>query len=191
MTHWKKLTNPDYLGAYSIEDGKDLILTIAYVRQEKVIGTDGKKEDWFKYERPKVLQDEYGRAVQANFAVIDTLKFADDACDNHSSKNITIPLNPGLLLHVEANKTKSVAITINTNFLQKILLLKSILRQFIFFTSALLLIASIIYYKSTYCININCSCSSSNCRFIILNIINSPCRNRIVFSIRVIFFYIN
>ena len=45
MTHWKKLTNPDYLGAYSIEDGKDLILTIAYVRQEKVIGTDGKKED--------------------------------------------------------------------------------------------------------------------------------------------------
>lgn len=65
---------------------------------------DGKKEDWFKYERPKVLQDEYGRAVQANFAVIDTLKFADDACDNHSSKNITIPLNPGLLLHVEGNK---------------------------------------------------------------------------------------
>lgn len=45
MTHWKKLTNPNYLGAYSIEDGKDLILTIDTVREETVIGTDGKKDD--------------------------------------------------------------------------------------------------------------------------------------------------
>ena len=44
-THWKKLTNPNYLGAYSIEDGKDLILTIKYVQEEKVTGTDGKKDD--------------------------------------------------------------------------------------------------------------------------------------------------
>lgn len=44
-THWKKLTNPDYLGAYSIEDGKDLILTIKRVVQESVVGADGKKED--------------------------------------------------------------------------------------------------------------------------------------------------
>lgn len=65
---------------------------------------DGSKEDWFKYERLKVLQDEHGRAVQANFAVIDTLKFVDRASDNHSSKNITIPLNPGLLLNIEGTK---------------------------------------------------------------------------------------
>lgn len=44
-THWKKLTNPNYLGAYSIENGQDLILTIDYVREEKVTGTDGKKDD--------------------------------------------------------------------------------------------------------------------------------------------------
>lgn len=44
-THWKKLSNPNYLGAYSIEDGKDLILTIKSVRQENIIGTDGKKDD--------------------------------------------------------------------------------------------------------------------------------------------------
>lgn len=44
-THWKKLVNPNYLGAYSIEDGKDLILTIKNVRQEEVIGPDGKKEE--------------------------------------------------------------------------------------------------------------------------------------------------
>jgi hypothetical protein len=59
---------------------------------------DGYVEDWFKYERIKVFQDEYGRAVQANFAVIDVLKNDDKPNDNHSSKNISIPLNPGLLL---------------------------------------------------------------------------------------------
>ena len=44
-THWKKLTNPDYLGAYALESGQDIILTIGYVREEKVTGTDGKKDD--------------------------------------------------------------------------------------------------------------------------------------------------
>jgi hypothetical protein len=61
---------------------------------------DGHVEDWFKYERMKVFQDRHGRAIQANFAVIDVLKNDDRANDNHSSKNITIPLNPGLLLTV-------------------------------------------------------------------------------------------
>ena len=46
------------------------------------------------------MQDSYGRAIQANFAVIDTLKHEDQPNDNHSSKNISIPLNPGLLLTV-------------------------------------------------------------------------------------------
>jgi hypothetical protein len=45
MTHWKKLTNPNYLGAYSIDDGKDLILTIKSVANEMVVGSDGKKEE--------------------------------------------------------------------------------------------------------------------------------------------------
>ena len=38
---------------------------------------DGTVERWFKYERPKVFQDEKGRAVQMNFAVIDTIKWND------------------------------------------------------------------------------------------------------------------
>lgn len=59
---------------------------------------DGKKENWFKHERIKILQDGYGRAVQANFAVVDILKSEDKGSDNHSSKNLCIPLNPGLLL---------------------------------------------------------------------------------------------
>lgn len=78
---------------------------------------DGKVEDWFKYERIKILQDEYGRAIQANFAVIDTLKHEDLPNDNHSSKNICIPLNPGLLLTVLDTKpitpnTKTIRVKI-------------------------------------------------------------------------------
>ena len=60
QTHWKKLTNPDYLGAYSIEDGKDLILTVKKVVQEAVTGADGKKEDcivcyWVEPQKPMIL----------------------------------------------------------------------------------------------------------------------------------------
>lgn len=61
---------------------------------------DGTVEDWFKYERIKVLQDKYGRATQAHFAVIDTLKKEDKASDNHSSKHICIPLTVGRLLTI-------------------------------------------------------------------------------------------
>lgn len=78
---------------------------------------DGGVEGWFKYERMKVFQDEYGRAIQANFAVIDTLKPFDKPFDNHSSKNISIPLNPGLLLTVLdenpiTSKTKNIRLKI-------------------------------------------------------------------------------
>lgn len=44
-THWKKLTNPDYIGAYALDPGKDLTVTIKNVCVEKVVGADGKKED--------------------------------------------------------------------------------------------------------------------------------------------------
>lgn len=44
-THWKLLINPDYIGAYAIEEGQDLTVTIDYVRQETVTGTGGKKEE--------------------------------------------------------------------------------------------------------------------------------------------------
>ena len=78
---------------------------------------DGRIEDWFKYERIKIFQDDYGRAIQANFAVIDTLKAEDKANDNHSSKNISIPLNPGILLTILdkkpiTSKTKTIRVKI-------------------------------------------------------------------------------
>ncbi len=61
---------------------------------------DGTVVDWFKYERIKVLQDQHGRAMQADFAVIDVLKNNDKGSDNHSSKHICIPLTVGRLLTI-------------------------------------------------------------------------------------------
>ncbi|WP_215224872.1 glycoside hydrolase family protein [Echinicola shivajiensis] len=80
--------------------------------------TDGTKEDWFKYERIKILQDELGRAVQANFAVIDYLKHEDKPNDEHSSKNIGIPLIVGRQLTI-LNKKEITAKTQSIEVLVK------------------------------------------------------------------------
>lgn len=44
-THWKKLTNPDYLGVYALEDGKDMIVTIKNVEQRMIKDPTGKTEE--------------------------------------------------------------------------------------------------------------------------------------------------
>jgi hypothetical protein len=75
---------------------------------------DGTHENWFKYERIKVLQDKYGRATQAHFAVIDTIKGEDLENDNHSSKHIVIPLTVGKLITVLNKKP----ITSETEFIE-------------------------------------------------------------------------
>lgn len=71
MTHWKKLTNPNYLGAYSIEDGQDLILTIKDVKQEVVTGADGKKEEclvcYFNEDKPMILNATNAKQITKNF----------------------------------------------------------------------------------------------------------------------------
>lgn len=46
-THWKKEFNYDFLGSYSLPDGKDVILTIKSTKRETVTGTNGKKEECF------------------------------------------------------------------------------------------------------------------------------------------------
>ena len=53
---------------------------------------DGTKNTWYKFERPKVLQDEYGRATHLSLAVIDVEKRDDLGNDSHSSKHVVIPL---------------------------------------------------------------------------------------------------
>lgn len=96
--HWKLDTGEAYLPGISVYE-------------------DGTKEDWFKYERIRVLQDEYGRATQAHFAVIDTLKHEDKPYDNHSSKHTIIPLTVGKLISVLntkllTDKTKTIEVKI-------------------------------------------------------------------------------
>ena len=88
-----KHTCPVFLYIVTVEQGEAYVPGVSVHR-------DGEVEYWFKYERPKVFQDKEGRAVQMNFAVIDTLKWEDLPGDRHSSKNICIPLNKGLLLSV-------------------------------------------------------------------------------------------
>ncbi|MBU2912623.1 glycoside hydrolase family protein [Reichenbachiella agariperforans] len=61
---------------------------------------DGTLVDWYKFERIKVLQDKFGRAIQANFAVGDTLKHHDLGYDKYSAKNIGIPLTVGRLMTI-------------------------------------------------------------------------------------------
>lgn len=61
---------------------------------------DGTKVGWYKYERPKILQDQYGRATHLYLAVIDVPKKEDKANDNHSSKNIVLPLVVGRRLMI-------------------------------------------------------------------------------------------
>lgn len=43
-THWKRLINPDYIGAYSINEGEDLTVKIDFVQVEEITGSGGKKE---------------------------------------------------------------------------------------------------------------------------------------------------
>ena len=62
--------------------------------------TDGTKNRWYKYERPKVLQDEYGRATHLSLAVIDVKKRDDLGNDAHSSKHVIMPLVTEKLLKI-------------------------------------------------------------------------------------------
>lgn len=45
LTHYRRLINPDYLGAYSLDPGKDMIITIDSVKKENVTGQGGKVDE--------------------------------------------------------------------------------------------------------------------------------------------------
>ena len=53
---------------------------------------DGTRTSWYYLERPHVLQDEFGRATHFSLAVMDVIKAKDFGNDNHSSKNVMLPL---------------------------------------------------------------------------------------------------
>jgi len=44
-THWKKLTNTNYLGSYALQPGKDLVVTITEVKKEMVKDATGSESE--------------------------------------------------------------------------------------------------------------------------------------------------
>lgn len=44
VTHWKKLTNPNYVGSHDFQPGQEISVTIKSVAKELVKGADGKEE---------------------------------------------------------------------------------------------------------------------------------------------------
>lgn len=78
---------------------------------------DGQKNSWTKFERPKVIQDEYGRATHLTLGVIDVEKKLDLGNDKHSSKHIVLPLQTERLIEIISpgsihSETKEVSIRI-------------------------------------------------------------------------------
>lgn len=44
VTHWKKLTNPNYIGAHDLQPGQEVVITLRSIANEMVKGPDGKEE---------------------------------------------------------------------------------------------------------------------------------------------------
>jgi hypothetical protein len=68
-THWKKNFNYDYMGAYSLPDGKDVVVTIKELKKEKVKGAKGKKEDcvvcyFIDSDKPMILNKTNCRTIE-------------------------------------------------------------------------------------------------------------------------------
>ncbi|SMP74427.1 hypothetical protein SAMN06265222_117132 [Neorhodopirellula lusitana] len=79
--------------------------------------TDGTKNEWYKFERPKILQDDIGRATHLSLALLDTAKSSDKGNDIHSSKNMISPLVVERLITIVSEEpitaeTKRIAVRI-------------------------------------------------------------------------------
>lgn len=61
LTHWKKLTNPDYIGAYSLLPNEERTVEILSVSRKMVKGEGGKEEECtvatLKNEKPFILNN--------------------------------------------------------------------------------------------------------------------------------------
>jgi hypothetical protein len=58
-THWKKLVDPRFIGAYALPNGDDMTVTIEHVQLETITMMGGKKEDhsiaYIKGQKPLIL----------------------------------------------------------------------------------------------------------------------------------------
>lgn len=67
-THWRQLVNPDYLGAYSLPEGRDMTVKIEKVVRELVTSVGGKKEEctvaYIVGNKPLILNVTNSRMIQ-------------------------------------------------------------------------------------------------------------------------------
>jgi len=67
--HWKKQFNYDYLGSYSLDGKKEVVVTIDKLAQDKVTGQQGRKEDCFvvyykEFDKPMILNRTNAKAIE-------------------------------------------------------------------------------------------------------------------------------
>lgn len=67
-THWKRLKNNNYVGAYILEPNKDLIVTIKNVVKDEIIGEDGKKAEGMlvyfeELDKPMILNSTNAKTI--------------------------------------------------------------------------------------------------------------------------------
>jgi len=74
-THWKKLTNPNYMGVYSLENGADIVRTIKAVKMEDITDSNGQTEQkgvcYFAEEKKPMIMN------KTNLEMIATLLKSD------------------------------------------------------------------------------------------------------------------
>ena len=67
--HWKKQFNYEYLGSYSLDGKKEIVVTISKLAQEQVTGQQGRKEDCFvvyfkEFDKGMILNRTNARAIE-------------------------------------------------------------------------------------------------------------------------------
>lgn len=68
-THWKKIFNPEYIGAYAFQPGEEKTVTIAKIDLEVVTGPEGRKEErtvlrFAEPEKPLILNRTNAKTIQ-------------------------------------------------------------------------------------------------------------------------------
>jgi hypothetical protein len=90
LTHWKKLTNPEYIGAYSLQPNEQKTVTIVNVCRQKVKGTDGKEQDC----TVAILLNEKPFILNKTNCKILTKIFGTPYIENWKEKRIIIHAEP-------------------------------------------------------------------------------------------------
>lgn len=67
-THWKALTNPDYIGAYDFQPNEERTLTIKTVTRKQITGEGGKKEEctvieWVEKCKPMICNNTNAKTI--------------------------------------------------------------------------------------------------------------------------------